>query len=57
MDKIFGGLDFVEAGEHEFDTDKREALALATEGEKAPAAHVENVAKDISSVGPERSPV
>ena len=56
MEKIFGGLDFVEAGEHEGDTKKREALALVTEGEKAPAAHVEDVARDISSQGPERSP-
>ncbi|KAJ5808910.1 hypothetical protein N7474_010179 [Penicillium riverlandense] len=56
MEKIFGELDFVEAGEHESDTEKREALALVTEGEKAPAAHVENIARDISSPGPERSP-
>jgi hypothetical protein len=54
MEKIFGGLDYVEAGECEGGSEKREALAIVNEGEKAPTTHVEDVHRDCSS-GPERS--
>lgn len=54
MEKIFGGLDYVEAGECEGGSEKREALAIVNEGQKAPTAHVEAMHRDCSS-GPERS--
>lgn len=58
MEKIFGGLDYVEAGEHEESSEKREAQALVAQGDKAPpTTHVENVNETSSSQGPERSPV
>jgi len=54
MDKIFRGLDTVEAGECEGTSEKREALAIM-KGDEAPAAHLEDVRED--SQGPERSVV
>lgn len=55
MEKIFGGVDYVEAGECEGGSDKREALAMVNE-EKTPTAHVEDATRNRSA-GPERSPV
>ncbi|KAJ5160618.1 uncharacterized protein N7482_007622 [Penicillium canariense] len=56
MDKIFGGIDFVEAGEIEGGSEKREAMAMVTEESKAPTAHVEDAPQERSS-GPPRSAV
>lgn len=55
MEKIFGGLDFVEAGECEGGSEKREARALVTEdvNEKAPTSHLEGI--PVGVPGPERS--
>lgn len=56
MEKIFGGVDYVEAGEREGDSEKRETLAIVKEEEeKAPTAHVEDASRDHAV--PERSPV
>lgn len=52
MDKIFGGLDFVEAGEIEGGSEKREAMAMVKEEEKAPTAHVENAPQELVSWPP-----
>lgn len=42
MEKIFGGVDYVEAGESE-GSEKREVRALVTEDEeKAPTSHEED---------------
>jgi hypothetical protein len=49
MDKIFGGLDTVEAGECEGTSEKREALAIM-KGD-IPAAHVEEVGGDFQRPG------
>jgi hypothetical protein len=57
MDTIFGGLDNVGAGKYEGTSEKREAMAIMHEGEKAPIAHVEDAAQDRPSQGPERSSV
>ena len=54
MEKIFGGLDYVEAGECEGDSEKREAMANVDKGEKIPIAHVEDAPRQGPS-GPERS--
>lgn len=54
MEKIFGGVDYVDAGECEGGSEKREALAIAGEPEKRPTDHIEDVAKDRASE-PERS--
>jgi hypothetical protein len=48
MEKIFGDVDFVEAGECEGGSEKREARIVAGEGEeaednKSPTAHMEDV--------------
>jgi hypothetical protein len=48
MEKIFGGLDFVEAGESEGGSEKREARALVADdinekNEKTPASHLEGI--------------
>jgi hypothetical protein len=53
MDKLFGGLDTVEAGEFEGTSEKRETLAIMKEN--TPAVHLENVGED--SQRPERSVV
>lgn len=55
MEKIFGGVDYVEAGEREGDSEKRETLAIIKEEEKAPTAHVEDASRDHAV--PERVPV
>lgn len=57
MDTIFGGPDNVAAGESEGTSEKREAMAIMNEKEKAPVAHVEDAAQDHPSHGPERSSV
>lgn len=54
MEKIFGGLDYVEAGECEGGSEKREVMAVNNEGEKTPTAHVEDAPRQ-GSPGPERS--
>lgn len=56
MDKIFEGLDFVEAGEIEGGSEKREAMAVVKEEGKAPTAYVENAPQELLS-GPPRSVV
>ncbi|KAJ5667524.1 hypothetical protein N7507_003388 [Penicillium longicatenatum] len=48
MEKIFGGLDFVEAGESEGGSEKREARALVADdinekNEKTPTSHLEGI--------------
>ena len=48
MDKIFGGPDNVEAGECEGTSEKREAMAVINEGDKAPTAHVEDASRSRS---------
>ncbi|KAJ5936967.1 hypothetical protein N7466_003417 [Penicillium verhagenii] len=55
MEKIFGGVDYVEAGECEGGSEKIEARALGTENinEKAPTTHIEGTPAVVS--GPERS--
>jgi hypothetical protein len=56
MEKIFGGLDYVEAGECEGGSEKREVMAANNEGEKTPTAHVEDAPRQGShSPGPQRS--
>ncbi|KAJ5772831.1 hypothetical protein N7457_007727 [Penicillium paradoxum] len=57
MDTIFGGLDNVAAGESEGRSEKLEAMAVMNEGEKAPIAHLEDMAQVRPSKGPERSSV
>lgn len=49
MEKIFGGVDYVEAGECEGIPEKREARALVaeTDHEKAPISHVENTSTNL----------
>jgi hypothetical protein len=49
MDKIFGGLDFVEEGEIDGSSEKREAMAMVKEEEKAPSTHVENTSQGLVS--------
>jgi hypothetical protein len=49
MDKIFGGLDTVEAGECEGISEKREALAIM-KGNEAPAAHLEDVQENSQAL-------
>lgn len=41
MEKIFGGVDYVEAGETEGHTEKREEMAIVKEEQKVSTAHVE----------------
>lgn len=53
MDKIFGGLDFVEAGEVEGESEKREAMAIVKEEENVPTTHVEDASQGGVS-GPPR---
>ncbi|KAJ6029020.1 uncharacterized protein N7446_011639 [Penicillium canescens] len=48
MDKIFGGLDNVEAGECEGTSEKRGAMAVMNERDKAPTAHVEDAFRSHS---------
>jgi hypothetical protein len=57
MDKIFGGLDNVEAGEYEGTSEKREAMAIINEGDKIPTAHVEVASRARSFQEPKRSTV
>lgn len=52
MDKIFGGLDFVEEGEIDGGSEKREAIAVDKEEGKAPSAHVENAPQELVSEPP-----
>lgn len=53
MEKIFGGIDHVEAGEREGDSEKREALAMVKEEGKTATVHVEDASKGHAV--PERS--
>jgi hypothetical protein len=57
MDKIFGGVDNVEAGECEGISKKREAMTVMCEGDKAPVAHIENAPRARSSQAPDKSSV
>lgn len=54
MEKIFGGVDFVEAGECEGGSEKREALAISKEEAKTATAHVEEASRGDATG---RSPV
>lgn len=55
MEKIFGGVDYVEAGEIEGGSEKREALAIENEEGKTATAHVEDASRGGAVEG--RSPV
>lgn len=55
MEKIFGGVDYVEAGECEGGSEKREALAMEKEEGKTSTAHVEDAPRADSAA--RRSPV
>lgn len=55
MEKIFGGVDYVEAGEREGGSEKREALTMVKEEGKTATAHVEDASKEQTV--PERSAV
>jgi hypothetical protein len=54
MEKIFGGVDHVEAGECEGGLEKREALAMEKEEGKSATAHVEDASRGDATG---RSPV
>lgn len=56
MERIFGDVDFVEAGECEGGSEKLEARTVAGEENKTPTAHMENVPQKQESL-PVRSSV
>lgn len=51
MEKIFGGVDYVEAGECERGSEKREALAVVKEEGKTATAHVEDASRGDERTG------
>lgn len=51
MEKIFGGVDYVEAGECEGVSEKRETLAVEKEEGKTATAHVEDASRGEEVTG------
>lgn len=45
MEKIFGGVDYVDAGENEGNSEKREQMAIVKEEQQVATVHVEDTSE------------